>query len=104
MSVPWLCRDCLESGHMAASPARCPACGSPRIRSHDELFAFSTAHVDCAAFYASVEKRDAPSLRDKPLIIGGGPRGVVSPCCYIPRQSGVRSAMPMFQARKLCPD
>lgn len=62
------------------------------------------AHVDCDAFYASIEKRDDPSLRDRPLIIGGGHRGVVSTCCYIARQSGVRSAMPMFTARKLCPE
>ncbi|MBB4050491.1 DNA polymerase-4 [Devosia subaequoris] len=74
------------------------------MRNHEELFDLSIAHVDCDAFYASVEKRDAPSLRDKPLIIGGGQRGVVSTCCYIARQSGVRSAMPMFKALELCPD
>lgn len=104
MPAPWLCRDCLAYDTTPVLPQRCPACGSPRLRSHDELFALSVAHVDCDAFYASVEKRDDPSLRDKPLIIGGGVRGVVSTCCYIARQSGVRSAMPMFQAKKLCPD
>ena len=99
-----LCRNCGWIEARPAPPNRCPACGSPTLIAHEELTALSIAHVDCDAFYASIEKRDDPSLNDKPLIIGGGKRGVVSTCCYIARQSGVRSAMPMFTALKLCPD
>ncbi|MFM8376344.1 MAG: DNA polymerase IV, partial [Phenylobacterium sp.] len=95
-----LCRDCLEPGQPGP---RCRACGSPRRLSHPELDRLSIAHIDCDAFYASVEKRDRPELRDVPLIVGGGVRGVVTTCCYIARMSGVRSAMPMFKARRLCP-
>ncbi|MFW5641887.1 MAG: DNA polymerase IV [Roseicyclus sp.] len=100
-----LCRACLAPFDAApAGPRRCPACGSPRVIVHPELFSLSIAHMDCDAFYASVEKRDNPDLRDKPVIIGGGRRGVVSTACYIARIRGVRSAMPMFQALKLCPE
>ncbi|WP_444453311.1 DNA polymerase IV [Rhodobacter capsulatus] len=100
--MPALCRDCLAT--FDTSPARCPRCGRPRMLRHAELFSLSVAHIDCDSFYASVEKLDDPSLADKPLIVGGGTRGVVTTCCYIARIAGVRSAMPMFQAMKLCPE
>jgi DNA polymerase IV len=99
------CRDCcLRLPPEAAAAVRCPHCRSPRLTRHPELFKLTMAHIDCDAFYAAIEKRDNPAIRDKPLIIGGGTRGVVSTACYIARISGVRSAMPMFKARKLCPD
>jgi DNA polymerase IV len=96
------CRDC--GADTPAATRRCPACRSTRIARHPELDTLAIAHIDCDAFYAAIEKRDDPSLRDKPLIVGGGHRGVVSTCCYIARMSGVRSAMPMFKAKKLCPE
>ena len=86
MSAPAaLCRDCLHK--TAAGRARCSACGSPRLLAHPERDALAIAHIDCDAFYAAVEKRDDPRLHDKPLIIGGGKRGVVATCCYIARAS-----------------
>ena len=99
---PSLCRDCL--GWFPDGPLDCPSCGSIRIVNHAELLELSIAHIDCDAFYAAVEKRDNPKLRDKPLIVGSpGGRGVVTTACYIARQYGPRSAMPMFKARKMCP-
>ena len=102
MAAPGFCRDCFRRIDDDA-PARCPSCASPRLLRHPELFALSLAHIDCDAFYASIEKRDDPSLADVPLIVGGGRRGVVTTACYIARRYGVRSAMPMFKALSLCP-
>ncbi|MBI1199156.1 MAG: DNA polymerase IV [Phenylobacterium sp.] len=97
-----LCRDCFWTGEAVAR--RCPDCGSPRIVAHEELGRLAIAHMDCDAFYASVEKRDRPELRDHAVIVGGGKRGVVTTCCYIARIKGVRSAMPMFKALQACPE
>jgi DNA polymerase IV len=97
---PAFCRECLSD---AKADAPCPNCGSTRVLAHPELDSLAIAHLDCDAFYAAIEKRDDPSLKNKPLIVGGETRGVVSTACYIARKYGVRSAMPMFQAKKLCP-
>ena len=99
--MPSLCRKCFNT---FTEEGRCPICNSPSVVSHDELFNLNIAHMDCDAFYASVEKRDNPELADKPVIIGGGRRGVVSTACYIARICGVKSAMPMFKALEKCPD
>ncbi|HRJ68747.1 MAG TPA: DNA polymerase IV [Beijerinckiaceae bacterium] len=100
----FLCRDCLTDTSSNDHVARCPGCGSPRVLTHPERDRLAIAHVDCDAFYAAVEKRENPTLADKPVIVGGGKRGVVSTCCYIARTFGVRSAMPMFKALKACPE
>ncbi|HUZ62253.1 MAG TPA: DNA polymerase IV, partial [Acetobacteraceae bacterium] len=100
--MPALCRDC--DAVPAEDATRCPACGSHRLVRHAELFTLAIAHIDCDAFYASVEKHERPELATTPVIVGGGHRGVVAACCYIARLRGVKSAMPMFKARALCPD
>ncbi len=94
-----LCRACAA---VSDAPI-CATCGEEQPLEHAELDALSIAHLDCDAFYASIEKRDDPSLQPFPVIVGGGKRGVVSTCCYVARAYGVRSAMPMFKALKLCP-
>lgn len=104
-----LCRDCASAWRLPAEgagreAARCPRCGSRRLLGHGELATLSIAHIDCDAFYATVEKRDNPALAPLPVIVGGGRRGVVSACCYVARLYGVRSAMPMYKALDLCPD
>src|SRR5919107_3368226 len=103
MTAPLVCRDCLAVSDGPFPGARCPSCGSPRTLAHPERDALSIAHVDCDAFFAAVEKRDDPSLRDRPVIVGGGKRGVVATACYVARTFGIHSAMPMFKALRACP-
>jgi DNA polymerase-4 len=99
-----MCRDCHFFFETQLKQTRCVDCGSPRLISHFELGKLSIAHIDCDAFYASVEKRDNPELQNRPVIVGGGKRGVVAACCYISRIKGIYSAMPMYKALKACPD
>ena len=98
-----LCRDCCAL--VDVGDAACARCGGTRLVVHAEIAELGIAHIDCDAFYASVEKRDRPELARQPTIIGhAGGRGVVVTACYIARAFGVRSAMPMFEARARCPE
>src|ERR1700722_9254055 len=100
--MPALCRDCCSI--VPEATLACAICRPGRVVAHPELFRLSIAHVDCDAFYASVEKRDRPELASRPVIVGGCYRVFVSAACYVARMYGVKSAMPMFKALKACPD
>jgi DNA polymerase-4 len=102
--VTALCRDCSAVYARPPPGGRCQQCASPRLVSHPALARLTIGHVDCDAFYATVEKCDRPELAHRPVIVGGGRRGVVLACCYVARLYGVRSAMPMFRALEACPD
>ena len=101
--MPALCRDCTTVFDVDHAD-RCPSCDSNHTVTHPELHALSIVHVDCDAFFATIEKRDDPRLADQPVIVGGRHRGVVMAACYVARRFGIRSAMPMFQALERCPD
>ena len=100
--MPSLCRTCLTQ--FETPLAACPVCGSDAMLAHPDLARLTIAHIDCDAFFASLEKARYPALKHRPVIIGNGARGVVATACYVARVYGVRSAMPLFKARALCPD
>ena len=97
-----ICRECFKTFNIKKE--FCDKCYSVNIISNYEIEDLNIAHVDCDAFYASIEKRDNPNYKNTPIIIGGGKRGVVATACYIARTKGVKPAMPMYKALKLCPE
>ncbi|MGB0541448.1 MAG: DNA polymerase IV [Hyphomicrobiales bacterium] len=97
-----VCRECFKTFN--EKKEFCNKCYSANLVSNNEIENLNIAHVDCDAFYAAIEKRDNPKYKNFPIIIGGGKRGVVATACYIARTRGVKSAMPMYKALKLCPD
>ena len=102
INIVSVCRECFKTFNIKKE--FCDKCYSVNIISNYEIEDLNIAHIDCDAFYASIEKRDNPNYKNTPIIIGGGKRGVVATACYIARTKGVKSAMPMYKALKLCPE
>ena len=99
-----ICPNCFLKWESDRFPLQCLQCNSNKIISHKELNNLNIAHLDCDSFYASVEKRDNQKIKDKPVVVGGSERGVVAAACYEARKFGIKSAMPIFKAKQLCPE
>ena len=102
--VKTLCRDCGALALSATAAERCGDCGSPRLGFSCRARHPGDRPCRLRRLYATVENANGPISPDRPVIIGGGTRGVVLACCYVARLYGVRSAMPMFKALAACPD